>query len=115
MEIGYPTDMNEFKTSSDFSSTSFSNFGQSMGNSWFSQDNNQQPQELQPAAENCTDNSPTDLRRAPKKSKRKKSKNSSSPSSSARSSRPSRSRSSHAAPTEEAGAALVPENRIQVA
>ncbi|OAY70471.1 CRIB domain-containing protein RIC10, partial [Ananas comosus] len=59
MEIGYPTDvrhvahigwdgssanapswMNEFKTSSDFSSTSFSNFGQSMGNSWFSQGNN---------------------------------------------------------------------------
>ncbi|XP_020103416.1 CRIB domain-containing protein RIC10-like isoform X2 [Ananas comosus] len=118
MEIGYPTDvrhvahigwdsasgnaaswMNEFKTASDFSSASLSNFGQSGETSWASQDFDQ-PREIS-AYGICPetpapDSSPCpDIPKAPKNTRRKQSKSTSS-TSSARSSRSSRSRASFA-------------------
>ncbi|KAK1279698.1 hypothetical protein QJS04_geneDACA019884 [Acorus gramineus] len=107
LEIGYPTDvrhvahigwdgsstnapgwMNEFKTASDFTSSSLSNFGDhpnsvSVG-SWASQDF------LQASPADIFDDLPRT--EPPKKSKRKKSKSASASSSSSRSSRSSKSR-----------------------
>ncbi|XP_072955124.1 uncharacterized protein [Typha angustifolia] len=105
MEIGYPTDvrhvahigwdspgsspswMNEFKSSSEYSS-SLSNFGQSRETSWASQESPYQEASPRP-----------DIPKAPKKTKRKKSKAASSPTSSSRS---SRSRASFATAVEDA-------------
>lgn len=111
MEIGYPTDvrhvshigwdgssenapswMNEFKTASDFSSTSLCNFGQSMdGNcmavaSWSSQDF-QQSMGLEPVSTIFDDSPSMELPKIPRKPKKRRSKTASSSSSSSRSSR----------------------------
>ncbi|KAK6932348.1 CRIB domain [Dillenia turbinata] len=112
MEIGYPTDvkhvahigwdghsgtspswMKEFKTVSDFSTTSLGDIGQSnsiaLSTTWSSQDFDETIG-CQPTAELFNDFTPMDLPKAPNKHKRKKpSKSNSSPkdSSSSRSSR----------------------------
>ncbi|XP_068644634.1 CRIB domain-containing protein RIC10-like [Aristolochia californica] len=109
LEIGYPTDvkhvshvgwdgssvnapswMNDFKTSSNFSSTSLNSFSQSKDTnpvavaSWSSQDF-QQSGGVEPLSRMFAD-CPPELPRVPKKTKRKKTK-ATSPSSSSRSSR----------------------------
>ncbi|XP_020100553.1 CRIB domain-containing protein RIC10-like [Ananas comosus] len=123
MEIGLPTDvkhvahigwdspatgtapawMNEFKTTSDFSSTTLNNVGQSRETSWASQDFDQprdiSPFGIFPDSSAGTEASPCpDIPKAPtKKTKRRKSKTASpstTTSSSSRSSRSSRSRAS---------------------
>ncbi|KAK6917334.1 CRIB domain [Dillenia turbinata] len=111
MEIGYPTDvkhvahigwdghsgsapswMKEFKTGSDFSTTSLGDIGQSnssvISTTWSSQDFDETIGH-QPIMEMFNDFPPMDLPKGPKKHKRKKSKSISSPkdSSSSRSSR----------------------------
>ncbi|XP_077242183.1 CRIB domain-containing protein RIC10-like [Tasmannia lanceolata] len=111
MEIGFPTDvkhvahigwdstssngpswMNEFKTTSDFSSTSLNNMIESrdpngaVAGSWSSQDF-QQSRGLEPASAMFTDAPYPELPKVPKKAKRKKTKDSSG-SSSSKSSKP---------------------------
>ncbi|XP_047313047.1 CRIB domain-containing protein RIC10-like [Impatiens glandulifera] len=116
LDIGYPTDvkhvshigwdgstgnapgwMNEFKTSSDFSTTSIGNIHELRGGSssiisstWASQDF--ESMDSQPVADIFKDTPPMDMPDIPKKQKRKKSKSSSSSSTStsASSSRSSR-------------------------
>ncbi|XP_020241855.1 CRIB domain-containing protein RIC10-like [Asparagus officinalis] len=92
LEIGYPTDvrhvahigwdnssmnapswMNEFRTASDFSSSSLSNFEQSRETSWASQDFDQ-PRGFQSPAISIDYPRP-EIPKVPKKSKRKRSKN----------------------------------------
>ncbi|XP_072989327.1 uncharacterized protein [Typha latifolia] len=120
MEIGYPTDvrhvahvgwgsssdnapswMSEFKTASDFSSTSLTNFGQSTGTSWVSEGI-------------YADTSASDLPNAQQQTTRKKSKNSSLSFSKKSLTRSWKSRASSSRGIEEADASHEARNQVQV-
>nr|XP_010931823.1 CRIB domain-containing protein RIC10 [Elaeis guineensis] len=68
--------LSEFKTSSDYSSASLSNLGQSREVSWASQDFDQ-PKELQPLSGIFADHPCPDIPKAPKRTRRRKAKDSS--------------------------------------
>ncbi|XP_072989326.1 CRIB domain-containing protein RIC10-like isoform X1 [Typha latifolia] len=132
MEIGYPTDvrhvahvgwgsssdnapswMSEFKTASDFSSTSLTNFGQSTGTSWVSEDLDQ-PQEFRSSSGIYADTSASDLPNAQQQTTRKKSKNSSLSFSKKSLTRSWKSRASSSRGIEEADASHEARNQVQV-